>query len=57
VIGVTGFEAVAAGWRSSLGAGFILIALESRRETCMFSSSITRALHRGPDGDHAGGAR
>src|SRR4029077_9091147 len=33
VIGVTGFEAVAAGLAgSSLGAGFILIALESRRE-------------------------
>ena len=33
VIGVTGFEAVAAGFPgSSLGAGFILIALESRRE-------------------------
>ena len=33
VIGVTGFEAVAAALAgSSLGAGFILIALESRRE-------------------------
>lgn len=33
VIGMTGFEAVAAGLAgSSLGAGFILIALESRRE-------------------------
>jgi tRNA threonylcarbamoyladenosine biosynthesis protein TsaB len=33
VIGVTGFDAVAAGLAgSSIGAGFILIALESRRE-------------------------
>ena len=33
VIGVTGFEAVAAGLtRPCIGAGFILIALESRRE-------------------------
>jgi tRNA threonylcarbamoyladenosine biosynthesis protein TsaB len=33
VIGVTGFEAVAAGLAgSSLGVGFILVALESRRE-------------------------